>query len=83
MEDLTGGVTSFLHANRVLRKDRLWREMLSIDQDTGDFVFGVSAQSDAMSGHKNGLVLSHAYSVLKAVEVEDEDGKKFKLVKIR
>lgn len=57
--------------------------MLSIDQENGEFVFGVSAASNAASGRKNGLILSHAYSVLKATEVEDGDGKKHKLVKIR
>lgn len=70
-------------ANQVLRRDRLWREMLSIDQEQGEFVFGLSASSDSMSGRKNGLVLDHAYSILKATEIEDESGKKTRLVKIR
>lgn len=70
-------------ANRVLRKDRLWREMLGVDQENGEFVFGLSAASDSASGRKNGLILSHAYSVLKAVEMEDGEGKKLRLLKIR
>ena len=32
---------------------------------------------------RNGLALGHAYSIIKAVEEEDEDGKKHKLVLIR
>ena len=72
-------------ASRVLRKDRLWREMLTIDQDKGEFVFGLSATSDFrdLAGRKNGLVQSHAYSVLRATEVEDEEGKKHRLIKMR
>jgi hypothetical protein len=38
---------------------------------------------EASASRKNGIVLSHAYSILKATEVEDEDGKKYRLVKIR
>ena len=57
--------------------------MLSVDQEQGEFVFGLTAEREPLSVPKNGLVLSHAYSVLKAVEIEDESGKKTKLVKIR
>lgn len=72
-------------ANRVLRKERLWREMLTIDQEKGEFVFGLSASTDFrdLAGRKNGIVQSHAYSVLRATEVEDEQGKKHKLIKMR
>lgn len=69
--------------NRVLRKDRLWREMLSSDGEDGEFVFGLSASGDGLEYRRNGLVLSHAYSILKATEVVDEEGKKLRLVKIR
>lgn len=86
VEDLTGGVNNMILANRVLRKERLWREMLTIDQERGEFVFGLSASTDfrdLSGGKKNGIVTSHAYSVLRAAEVEDELGNKQKLVKMR
>ncbi|RSL67178.1 hypothetical protein CEP54_003318 [Fusarium duplospermum] len=82
VEDLTGGVASTMLANSVLRKDRLWREMLVSDTEDSEFVFSLSAmrlQTDC----SNGIVQCHAYSVLKATEVEDEKGDKVRLVKIR
>lgn len=57
--------------------------MLTVDKKDGEFVFGVSANSTFMSENKNGIPLGHAYSVLKAVQFDDEDGKKIRLVKIR
>ncbi|KAF5027785.1 hypothetical protein F66182_116 [Fusarium sp. NRRL 66182] len=82
VEDLTGGVTTVVAGNRVLRKERLWREMLGSDGEDGEFVFGLSAGGPG-EDHNNGIVLQHAYSVLKVAEVEDEDGNKVRLVKIR
>lgn len=82
VEDMTGGVTTPIATNKVLRKDRLWRELSSSD---GQFVFGLSAQSrfnriEADSG----VALGHAYTILRAVEVDTEDGKSsVRLVKIR
>lgn len=83
VEDLTGGVTTLIHADRVLRKDRLWREMLGVDNESGEFVFGVSAFRDSKASRRRGIILSHAYSVLKAAEIENEQGQKFRLLKIR
>ncbi|RFN52630.1 hypothetical protein FIE12Z_3105 [Fusarium flagelliforme] len=82
VEDLTGGVATVVAGNRVLRKERLWREMLGSDDEAGEFVFGLSAGGPG-DEHKNGIVLQHAYSVLKVAEVENEDGVKVRLVKIR
>ncbi|KAJ3522261.1 hypothetical protein NM208_g12934 [Fusarium decemcellulare] len=82
VEDLTGGVTTVVAGNRVLRKERLWREMLGSDGEDGEFVFGLSAAGPG-EDYKNGLVLRHAYSILKATEVEDEKGERVRLVKIR
>ncbi|KAE8867705.1 hypothetical protein PTNB29_01616 [Pyrenophora teres f. teres] len=82
VEDLTGGVTTKVLANRVLRKDSLWKELLQVGKK---FLF--SASSPNVSGGDTsalkGLALGHAYSVLKAVEAEGEDGKKYRLVLIR
>ncbi|KAI5458137.1 hypothetical protein BGZ63DRAFT_407440 [Mariannaea sp. PMI_226] len=83
VEDLTGGVTTVVAGNRVLRKERLWREMVTSDGEDSEFVFGLSASMHGWDSKKNGLVLRHAYSILQATEVEDEEGNKFRLVKIR
>ncbi|KAH7133348.1 hypothetical protein B0J13DRAFT_587619 [Dactylonectria estremocensis] len=83
VEDLTGGVTTVLAGNRVLRKERLWREMLRSSCEDAEFVFGLSASGPGIGSERNGLVLRHAYSILKATEVENEDGIKLRLVKIR
>lgn len=82
VEDLTGGVTTKILTDRILSKERLWKELLQVNQQ---FLFSASSpgsygdDSDA----RRGLALSHAYSVLKAVDAEDEDGKKHRLVLIR
>ncbi|KAF4336333.1 hypothetical protein FBEOM_9786 [Fusarium beomiforme] len=82
VEDMTGGVNTVVAGNRVLRKERLWREMLGSDGEDGEFVFGLSAGGPG-EDHNNGIVLRHAYSILKVAEVEDDDGNKVRLVKIR
>jgi hypothetical protein len=71
-----------MQANSVLRKDRLWREMLVSDTEDSEFVFSLSA-CRLGTDCNNGIVQCHAYSVLKATEVEDERGDKVRLVKIR
>lgn len=71
-----------MQANSVLRKDRLWREMLVSDTEDSEFVFSLSAMRQGTDCN-NGIVQCHAYSVLKATEVEDERGDKVRLVKIR
>jgi hypothetical protein len=82
VEDLTGGVTTKLVTNRILSKERLWKELLEVNKQ---FLF--QASSPANNGDdthvRKGLALQHAYSLLKAVEEEDEDGKKHRLVLIR
>ncbi|KAG5661067.1 hypothetical protein KAF25_002710 [Fusarium avenaceum] len=82
VEDLTGGVNTVVAGNRVLRKERLWREMLGSDDEDGEFVFGLSPGGPG-DEHNNGIVLRHAYSILRVAEVEDEDANKIRLVKIR
>lgn len=79
VEDMTGGVTSTVASNRVLRKDKLWKELANNDE----FVFALSAIGTGWDSQKGGLALGHAYSILKAVEEVDEDGNKVRLVKIR
>lgn len=83
VEDLTGGVTSKILTDRVLSTGRLWEELIEVNKG---FLFSASSpgsygdDSDA----RRGLALSHAYSIIKAVEVDDEDKKrKLRLVLIR
>ncbi|KAL1900958.1 hypothetical protein Sste5346_002019 [Sporothrix stenoceras] len=99
MEDLTGGVSTTVVANRVLDKDKLWQELSaggggeSRDENNddlvhscgGDFVFGLSVMGcGCYLANHNGLTVNHCYSVLQAVEAESEDGKDtVRLVKIR
>lgn len=78
VEDMTGGVTTTIATKRVLRKQALWKEL---SQDVGDFVFALSAIGRAAS--TSGVVLGHAYSILDATEVTDEEGNLVRLVKIR
>ncbi|KAL1871867.1 hypothetical protein VTK73DRAFT_1835 [Phialemonium thermophilum] len=80
VEDMTGGVTTTIATNRVLKKDKLWRELVNSD---GDFVFALSAIGTGWDWKKGGLALGHAYSVLRATEEVDEEGNKVRLVKIR
>ncbi|KAF1976670.1 cysteine proteinase [Bimuria novae-zelandiae CBS 107.79] len=82
VEDLTGGVTTKIKTNRVLSKERLWQELKQVNQQ---FLFSASSpgsygdDSDA----RQGLALSHAYSIIKAVDEKDEDGTPHRLVLIR
>ena len=80
VEDMTGGVTTTMATNRVLKKDKLWRELVN---SNGEFVFALSAIGTGWDSQKGGLALGHAYSILKATEEVDEEGKKFRLVQIR
>jgi hypothetical protein len=82
VEDLTGGVTTKILTDRILSKERLWKELLQVNNQ---FLFSASSpgsygdDSDA----RRGLALSHAYSVIKAVDVEGENGENHRLVLIR
>jgi hypothetical protein len=82
VEDLTGGVTTKILTDRVLSKKRLWDELLQAGKK---FLF--SASSPGLDGDdsdaRRGLALNHAYSILKAVDAEGEDGTKYQLVLIR
>jgi hypothetical protein len=80
VEDMTGGVTASLVTNRILRKDRLWNELLNQKKD---FLFAVGSPGVSDTDAKNGLAMSHAYSVIDAVEEIGPDGKSVRLVKIR
>ncbi|KAF2732750.1 cysteine proteinase [Polyplosphaeria fusca] len=82
VEDLTGGVTTKLMTTRILSKERLWNELLEVNNQ---FLFSASSPGDYGddTSARRGLALNHAYSIIKAVEEEDEQGKKHRLVQIR
>uniref|UniRef100_A0A0D2YDT5 Calpain catalytic domain-containing protein n=1 Tax=Fusarium oxysporum (strain Fo5176) TaxID=660025 RepID=A0A0D2YDT5_FUSOF len=81
MEDLTGGVATVIATNSILDKERLWRELLSCGIVGGEFLFTLS--SGPGFKHRNGIVLSHTYSILEAIELKKEHGGMIRLVKIR
>ncbi|KAF2713281.1 cysteine proteinase [Pleomassaria siparia CBS 279.74] len=82
VEDLTGGVTSKVMTSRILSNDRLWNELLEVNKH---FLFSASSPGTYGddSNTRRGLALCHAYSIIKAVEEEDEEGNKHRLVLIR
>ncbi|PNP77883.1 hypothetical protein FNYG_08609 [Fusarium nygamai] len=80
VEDLTGGVTTVIRGDMLLCKERLWCELLAIGE--GNLLFSLSTGSQGDS-YRNGLALRHDYTVLDAIQVEDELGDTVSLVKIR
>jgi hypothetical protein len=82
VEDLTGGVTTRILTDRVLSREHLWKELLQANKQ---FLF--SASSPASYGDdsdaRRGLAFSHAYSIIKAVEAEAEDGTKKRFILVR
>ncbi|KAJ8088926.1 hypothetical protein PM082_014173 [Marasmius tenuissimus] len=83
IEDLTGGVSTYLPTKDILNVDQFWEEEL-LKANTGDRLFGCSYNSLdwSRSGEDminiNGLFGSHAYSILRAVEVK---GKRFVILR--
>ncbi|KAJ7029686.1 hypothetical protein C8F04DRAFT_1187536 [Mycena alexandri] len=82
IEDLTGGVSSFFPSKDILDVDKFWKEELLNAHDSRLFGCSFSSLDESRSGVQNatvnGLYGSHAYSVLRAVEVK---GKRFVVVK--
>ncbi|GLB43254.1 putative peptidase C2 family protein [Lyophyllum shimeji] len=82
IEDLTGGVTSFIFTKDILDIDKFWNEeLLRANQDR---LFGCafdnldSTRSGDAFATVNGLMGGHAYSVLRAVEYK---GKRFVVIR--
>ncbi|KAI1494177.1 hypothetical protein F5X96DRAFT_676631 [Biscogniauxia mediterranea] len=78
IEDLTGGVTTELYSTDILDKEHFWREELMKVND--EFLFGCSTGMWGGSywGERKGIVELHAYSVMRAVEL---DGQRLVLLK--
>ncbi|KAG6356919.1 hypothetical protein INS49_014794 [Diaporthe citri] len=82
VEDLSGGIATTINLNRILSKEKLWQELLRANKD---FIFTI-ATPGAQGGDsdaRNGLTSQHAYTVLEAVEHQDENGKSVRFVRIR
>ncbi|KAK3378108.1 calcium-dependent cysteine-type endopeptidase-like protein [Podospora didyma] len=71
IEDLTGGVTSGLFTTDILDKEYFWKEELM--QVNKQFLFGCSTGLWGRGwGDRKGIMEGHAYSVMKAVEMDGE-----------
>ncbi|KAK7908535.1 hypothetical protein PG985_015838 [Apiospora marii] len=80
VEDMTGGVSTTVASNRVLSKEKLWKEL---ENPNKEFVFALAAMGTGWDWQKSGLALGHAYSILQCRKESDEDGNTFRLVQIR
>lgn len=71
IEDLTGGVTSGLFTTDILDKEYFWKEeLMKVNQQ---FLFGCSTGVWGRGwGDRKGIMEGHAYSVMKAVEVDGQ-----------
>ncbi|KAI1336482.1 cysteine proteinase [Xylariaceae sp. FL0016] len=77
IEDLTGGVTTELYTTDILDKEYFWREELMKVND--EFLFGCSTGMWGIGwGERKGIVELHAYSIMRAVEI---DGQRLVLLK--
>ncbi|RYP90060.1 hypothetical protein DL770_003840 [Monosporascus sp. CRB-9-2] len=78
IEDLTGGVTSELYTTDILDREYFWKEELMKVND--EFLFGCNTDmwGTGRTGDRNGIVELHAYSVMRAVEI---DGQRLVLLK--
>jgi hypothetical protein len=75
IEDLTGGVTSELHASDILDRDDFWeKELLQVNKQ---FLFGCG-QNRGFGDDRSGIQHRHAYSIMEAKAFG-----KLRLVKLR
>ncbi|KAJ6471924.1 hypothetical protein C8R45DRAFT_1013561 [Mycena sanguinolenta] len=78
IEDLTGGVSTFIPTKDILSPDVFWKEELLLATKDRLFGCGFDTLDHTRSGKEdvtvNGLIGGHAYSVLRAVEYH---GKRF------
>jgi hypothetical protein len=78
IEDLTGGVTTELYTADILDKEKFWtEELIKVNED---FLFGCATglMRDGY-GSRKGIVEGHAYSIMKAKEV---DGQRLLLLRL-
>ncbi|KAJ6580695.1 hypothetical protein B0H19DRAFT_1112126, partial [Mycena capillaripes] len=76
IEDLTGGVSTFIPTKDILDPDVFWKEELLLAAKDRLFACGFDSLDGTRSGNEditvNGLIGGHAYSVLRAVEFKDK-----------
>lgn len=86
IEDLTGGVSTYFDSESVLDKDKLWGELLQVNETNG-FLFGCGSRTgrDSDPTDDEGFVRGHAYTVLDGREIKDPKDKEktIRLLKIR
>ncbi|RNJ53192.1 hypothetical protein D7B24_002271 [Verticillium nonalfalfae] len=71
VEDLTGGVTTELYTTDILSKEVFWKQkLLRVNQDC--LISCSTGFASRGRGERNGIVEMHAYSVMKAVELNGE-----------
>ncbi|KAK4191545.1 putative calpain-1 catalytic subunit [Podospora australis] len=71
IEDLTGGVTSLLFTTDILDKEAFWNDELK--QVNEQFLFGCSTGMWGRGyGRRKGIVERHAYSIMRAVEIDEQ-----------
>lgn len=69
IEDLTGGVTTELFSTDILNKDYFWKEeLLKVNEE---FLFGCATGLFRGWGERKGIQERHAYSIMRAVEIDD------------
>ncbi|KAF5385770.1 hypothetical protein D9615_002207 [Tricholomella constricta] len=82
VEDLTGGVTSFIFTQDILDPDRFWNDELLRANEDRLFACAYDTIDSYRSGNinttVNGLIGGHAYAVLRAVEY---NGKRFVVIR--
>lgn len=68
IEDLTGGIATYIVSEDVLDKDKLWSELLEVNDK---FLFGCGSRQgrDNDPADEEGFVRGHAYTVLSAREI--------------
>jgi hypothetical protein len=79
IEDLTGGVTSELYTTDILDKEKFWKEeLLKVNEE---FLFGCATGLMGREGYgyRKGIIEGHAYSIMKAVEM---DGQRLLLLRL-
>jgi len=69
IEDLTGGVATYIKSEDVLDKEQLWRELMQVNDK---FLFGCGSRRgrDNDPADEEGFVRGHAYTVLSAREID-------------
>ncbi|KAK4156277.1 calcium-dependent cysteine-type endopeptidase [Chaetomidium leptoderma] len=70
LEDLTGGVTTEVVTTDILDKEHFWKELMQVNED---FLFGCSTGLWGLGyGERKGIQEGHAYSIMKAKEIDGE-----------